>query len=147
MLQAMFSAFIGDLETAFDYYAKVLEWVDASSHLGTIARASLLFIRLAQGYRVRLTGSDGHTSSPTPKKRVLNDPIEDDMAGSAPPSGLRNNEDLEGFAKDILRDCRDQQSPSLKLLSLLVEALVNGEISRAKWVFDGTTSCFDHQTC
>lgn len=130
-LQAMFSAFLGELDIAFDYFAKVLEWTEANSHLGIIARASLLLIRLAQGARVRLSASDGHTSSPTPKKRLLSDPIDMDYTEQMQDGSYETNEDLEGFAKDILRDC-DKLNPSLRILGLIVEALVNGEISRAK---------------
>lgn len=131
MLQAMFSAFLGELEMAFEYFTKVLEWTDGISHVGIVSRASLLLIRLAQGFRVRLTASEGHTSSPTPKKRLLPDPHDRPSPAPTEEDVYENNEDLEGFAKDILRDC-NKHNPSLRILGLIIEALVNGEISRAK---------------
>jgi hypothetical protein len=134
----MFAAFLGDLDRGFKYYAAALEWLKPESHLAIVARASILFLRLAQGYKVRLNASEGHTSSPTPKRISLpfveaikeETPLKKPVCYLPSPE-LESNEDLEAFAKDILKDC-NETIPSLKTIKLLVEAVVYGEISRAK---------------
>ena len=139
ILQGMLLGFMGDLDQAFDCYTKALQWIEPSSHIGVVARAALLFIRLAQGFRVRLSSSEGYSRSPSPTKMTFE-------RSSMSPSVKRefsaepeSDEDLEGFAKQILRDC-DEDVPSLKILKLVVESIVNGEISRAK-------SVLKHSTC
>lgn len=130
-LQGMFFGFLGDLEKAFAYHALALDWIDESSHLGIVNRASLLLIRMAQGCRVRLSGNDGQTRSPSPKKEVFEELSRIPAVKREISAELETDEDLEGFAKQILRDC-DQDIPSLKILELVIEAIVNGEISKAK---------------
>lgn len=126
----MLSGFLGQLDKAFDFYAKVIDNVESTSHIGILARSSLLLLRLTQGSRVKLSSSEGHTGSPSPKKPSF----DAEHSISSRPVATHYSEDfedLEGYAKQILQDC-DQRVPSLRILALILEALVNGEISKAK---------------
>lgn len=133
ILQGMLLGFLGDLDQAFDCYTLALQWTEYSSHTGVIARASILFIRLAQGFRVRLSSSEGKFCSPSPTKTSFEETTLRPAVKREFSSDPETDEDLEGFAKQILRDC-DQGVPSLQILGLVVEAIANGEISKAKSV-------------
>lgn len=114
---------LGALDAAFDSYAVACKHVAPRSHLFAVCRASILIIRLAQGYDIRISKEAKKSKSSAPSSLLPTIKLEDADEALV--------EDYENFVKSLLDDCQ-KGGPMLKLMGLLLDALTNAEIVRAK---------------
>jgi hypothetical protein len=116
---------LGALDAALDNYLVACNTTTPKGHLSAVSRASILLVRLAQGYDIRLS-NDGKKSKGHAAAHLL--PII--KTEGKEDSGLV--EDYDSYVRTLLEDCH-RGGPMLRLMGLLMDALTNAEIVRAKW--------------
>lgn len=122
LIQGMFSHALEQWDEAYKCYsiAAALTADPHMRHLNILARASILFIRFAQGRTVNFSNTSGSRSIKLDK-------------GATPTKRTSEQEELTRLARDIISDCQqDGTVPLLKMLGNIVLAMVNGEVARGR---------------
>lgn len=121
LAQGMIYHSLGALDDAFNAYAVTCKHAGTGSHLSALARASLLLVRLAQGFDIRLSNDITKEKSNARLLPIIR------ITGT----DQSMVEDYRTFVMTLLADCQNG-GPTLQLTGLLLDAMTNAELVRAK---------------